>query len=167
MTYGMKKKKKPERKNLTFGMAKNRWLDYMQGRGGYSRAVKMIDEIRNDYLLGDEEKWNEWKTTPITELDEKLIGFMEWKVADIDNTIGRIEALSSVKMFINYVNEKLIKTELWDSSLKKARFTILKLRNACDNEDSDEDFDEDSDEGFDEDSDEEYLFYLAVLESLH
>ena len=110
----------------------------MQGREGYSNAVELIDEIRNNYLSGDEEKWNEWKATPITELDEKLIGFMEWKVANIDNKADRIFNLNLISIFMDYVNQKLIKTNGGIAVLEKAWEVMIDMKFFHDDENFDE-----------------------------
>lgn len=165
MAYGVKKKKKPERKDLTFGMAKNRWFKYMQGRNGYNKAVALIDEIRNDYLLGDEEKWNEWKTTSVIDLDDKLVEFIEWKLSKID--VGKYSLLQlhvyfrGVEMFIDYTNYKLIGTDYWGGSLKKAQRMIMDIVFHSNEEEWEEYDDEEYDDDIEideNDTKEKYIF---------
>lgn len=110
MNYGTKPKPKPKIENLTFNKAKNSWIKELKGKNKYKYeiAVMLIDMLRNDYLAGNNEAWEEWKATPLIDLDEKLASFTWEFVSKVENKSLRSNLLYMIDSLYDHVNNNLL-----------------------------------------------------------
>ena len=158
--YGTKPKKKSEKKvytmeTLTFGTAKNKWVDYVkQTKGeGYDAFLEDIDyfiedmEEKGDWetlydesyvaatlllnlLCPDDNKLEAWKKTPISKLDNAIADVL-YKYAETQPFMSMYSFLyaSALLHFIEYVNEKLLRCfynyDLYYDNLYEARKAAL------------------------------------------
>ena len=129
MGYGTKPKAKPKAENLTFNKAKNSWLDYWRGKVGYPKAKKLIDMIRNDSLAGDNEKWEQWKATPLKEMDAEFVKFTVECINNVEDEELRSDLLFMMNSFASYVNHNLVKnTTIYSMLLKQTILTEMSIR---------------------------------------
>lgn len=129
MSYGTKPKAKPKAENLTFNKAKNSWLDSWRGKVGYPKAKRLIDIIRNDYLAGDNERWEQWKNTPLKEMDEEFVKFTVGFINNVKNEELRSDLLFMMDSFASYANHNLVKnTTIYSMLLKQTILTGMSIR---------------------------------------
>lgn len=184
--YGTKPKKKNKKKiykkeTLTFGTAKNKWVDYVKEVKGENYVDFLADieyfledmedagdwetlkeesyvavPLVLDLLCIDDEQWEVWKKTPISELDKAIADIMYDYVNERPfKDMYALLYASALSHFIDYVNDELLHCS-WTDNLyeaKKATLWVIHRYEFEDDYEGEKDFERMFKETFDEDFD--------------
>lgn len=143
-TYGCKRKKVPVKKtkeNLTFGTAKNNWINSLKNTDYYFAALNFLAGLRmySERETKTQDKWDKWKQTLFVDLDKE---FSEYLLFYIEGRglrfIATQEQAGAMSHFVNYVCNELLELYFWNNSMYETRKLLFAVQLAAEYQNDEE-----------------------------
>ena len=126
-TYGCKRKNVPVKKNkesLTFGTARNNWLDSLKDTDYYPSAINFLAGLRlfSERETKTQDKWNKWKQTLFVDLDKEFSDYLLRYINERGlRSFLTQEQAGVMSHFVNFVCNELLELYFWNDTMYETR----------------------------------------------
>ena len=126
-TYGCKRKNVPEKKtreSLTFGNAKNNWINSLKDTDYYISALNLMSGLRMYSERGTktQDKWDKWKRTLFVDLDQEFAEYLLFYIKGKGiRFIVTQEQAGAMSHFVDFVCKELLELYFWNNTMYETR----------------------------------------------